>query len=108
MSKNMTAVLTTPQTGSHYIAGLKMPWEETEYEGFWLKRLYEDTERGEKPGSCEWTPVPTSAHTPMTMSSSRCLYWKGRLMMTTKPWNPVTTPAGPPERYMGGIRKRGH
>lgn len=48
MSKNMTAMLTTPRTGSHYIAGLKMPWEETDYEGFWLKRLYEDTERGEK------------------------------------------------------------
>ncbi len=48
MSEKTAAMLTTPQTGSRYIDGPKMPWEETEYEGFWRKRLYEDAERGDK------------------------------------------------------------
>ena len=48
MSEKIAAVLTSPQSGSLYLDGLKTPWEKTEYEGFWLKRLYEDAARGEK------------------------------------------------------------
>ena len=48
MSEKITSMLTTPAAGSRYLDGLNMQWEETELEGFWLKRLYEDPERGEK------------------------------------------------------------
>ena len=48
MSEKTQAVLTTPPSGSLYLEGLKMQWEETEYEGFWVKRLYEDADLGEK------------------------------------------------------------
>lgn len=48
MSDKIATTLTTPSSGSVYLDGLKMPWEQTEYEGFWLKQLYEDPTRGEK------------------------------------------------------------
>jgi quercetin dioxygenase-like cupin family protein len=47
MSQKTMTVLGTPQAGSLYLNSLKMPWEPTEIEGYSLKRLYEDSERGE-------------------------------------------------------------
>lgn len=42
------AAIQPPVTWSRYLASADVPWEETEHQGFWLKRLYEDEERGEK------------------------------------------------------------
>ena len=44
--KNLTA-LSTPREGSQYLASIKMSWEPTDNAGFKMKRLYEDSERGE-------------------------------------------------------------
>ena len=35
-------------TGSQYVRSVCQPWEPTELPGFWLKRLYENYQRGEK------------------------------------------------------------
>ena len=38
----------SPVSTSCYLRVPEMPWEETPDKGFWLKRLYEDGQKGEK------------------------------------------------------------
>ncbi len=52
-------------TASSYMTAVDTDWEATDSDGFWLKRLYEDEERGERtwlmridPGACS----PPHAH----------------------------------------------
>lgn len=47
MSTKHQAILSTPQAGSQYLESIKMPWEPTDNEGYKVKTLYEDPERGE-------------------------------------------------------------
>ena len=47
MPKKTTMSLSTPQTGSLYLESLKMPWDSTEADGYTMKCLYKDPERGE-------------------------------------------------------------
>ena len=39
--------MAAPRAGSRYLDGGAVAWQPTEYKGFWVKPLYENTERGE-------------------------------------------------------------
>tara|TARA_B100001123_G_C15009135_1_gene906805 strand:+ start:116 stop:487 length:372 start_codon:yes stop_codon:yes gene_type:complete len=47
MPQKSKAVLSTPQAGSLYLESAKMPWESTNNGQYKVKRLFEDSERGE-------------------------------------------------------------
>ena len=42
------APLTPPNMGSLYLNSHALEWESTELEGFWVKKLYENPDNGEK------------------------------------------------------------
>lgn len=60
-----TVTIIPPVSRSRYLASSDIPWEATDDEGFWLKRLYEDEARGEKTWLMKIDPgafSPSHAH----------------------------------------------
>lgn len=61
----MPTTITFPVSTSRYLSTGSIPWEETRDEGFWLKRLYENEEQGERTWLMKIDPgaiSPSHAH----------------------------------------------
>lgn len=54
-------LIAAPVTGSRYLRAGQQDWEPAGHQGYWLKRLYEDNERGEKTWLMKADPGAVSA-----------------------------------------------
>lgn len=60
-----SAAIRPPVHESRYLGSAAIPWEATDDEGFWIKRLYEDPDKGEKTWLMKVDPgafSPSHAH----------------------------------------------